>query len=238
MTCMTSTWRAAADALVSDLRGIFAGRLRSVVAYGPRISGIEEDALRCLALVETLSAGDLDACAKATDGWQRHGLATPLILTAAEFRQSLDSFPLEFGEIIRAHERVIGDDPFEGLTVASEDARRACEHQVRGHLIHLREGYMESLGRPESVAALVAASTPAFTALLRTVARLAGVHRRSPAEAAFEGARVAGVSEGLVRDLLTLEGPSPFPRADAARLFPEYLASVEQLTRTVDTWRA
>jgi hypothetical protein len=57
-------------------------------------------------------------------------------------------------------------------------------------------------------------------------------------DAALAGARAAGISERLVRDLLTLERPSGIAAADAARLFPDYLASVERLVRTVDGWHS
>ena len=38
-------------------------------------------------------------------------MATPLILPESEFRRSLDAFPLEYGEIIRAHDIVYGERP-------------------------------------------------------------------------------------------------------------------------------
>lgn len=235
---MTSTWRAGADMLVSDLRHVFANRLRSVVAYGPHIEGVADAPLTCLALVESLGLSDLEACARVAPEWARRHVATPLILPEEEFRRSLDAFPLEYGEIVRAHERVFGDDPFDGIPIPREDLRRACETQVKGHLVHLREGFIEAGNRPHHVAEVVTASAPAFASLLRNVARLTGASATSRSEATLEGARAAGVSEGVVRDVLALEHPGSMPTADAARLFPEYLTAVEQLARAVDTWRA
>src|SRR5687767_13060293 len=107
---------AATTSLVADLHDIFGERLRSVVAYGPHLEGQASARLTCLALVTSLSASDLEACARAAGRWHRENLATPLLLTEAEFRSSLDAFPLEYGEIIRAHVRVFGADPFEGVT--------------------------------------------------------------------------------------------------------------------------
>ena len=52
------------------------------------------------------------------------------------------------------------------------------------------------------------------------------------------GARLAQLPESVVTDILSLERPSGMTTTDAARLFPEYLAAVEQLARFVDTWRA
>lgn len=231
-------WRHGAAALVADLRRIFADRLRSVVAYGSKLERGGDGPLSSLALVDSVGIDDLEACAARATGWERHGLATPLILPEQEFRRSLDAFPLEYGEIIRAHERVYGDDPFANATIAREDLRRACEAQVKSHLVHLREGFIEAGGRPQAVASLVTASAPAFASLLRHVAHLCGCVSQGRAEAAREGARTAGLPEGIVRDILALEQPAAIPMSDGARLFPDYLAAVEQLTRFVDTWRA
>jgi hypothetical protein len=235
---MSSSWRQSAAALVADLESVFADRLQSVVAYGPQIDGADDAPLTCLALVESLGMTDLEACARKASGWQRGGLDVPLILPIDEFRRSLDAFPLEYGEIIRAHARVFGPDPFEDASPAPEDLRRACETQIKSHLVHLREGFIESGGRPRAVADLVAASAPAFAALLRNVARLNGATSAERAEATREGARAIRLPEGIVQEVLALERPSSIPTTDAARLFPEYLAAVEQLARIVDTWRA
>lgn len=232
------SWRQAAAALVADLRHIFAGRLRSVVAYGARIEGDEDASLTCLALVESLGATDLEACARMAPHWKRQRLATPLILPDQEFRRSLDVFPLEYGEIIRAHERLFGSDPFDGASISREDLRRACEIQIKSHLLHLREGFIESAGRPHAIADLVTTSAPAFAALLRNVARLNGSSASNRTDATREGARAAGLPDGVVSDMLALERKPQIPMTDAARLFPEYLAAVEQLARAVDSWRA
>jgi hypothetical protein len=232
------TWRRGAATLVEDLRRVFAGRLRSLVAYGPRLEGEHDAPLTCLALVDSFGMSDLDACARMTQQWERHGLAIPLILPEQEFRRSLDAFSLEYSEFVRAHERVFGTDPFEGISIAREDLRRACETQVKSHLLHLREGFIETRGRPQAVADLVCTSAPAFAALLRNVARLNGDGSPARADATREGARAAGLADAIVADVLALDRPSTVQTTDAARLFPQYLAAVEQLARVVDSWRA
>jgi hypothetical protein len=236
MISMTSTWRGAAETLVSDLRHVFGSRLHAVVAYGAHIEGVAEAPLTCLAIVENLSVEDLEACARVEPEWERRRLATPLVLVADEFRRSLDAFPLEYGEILRAHERVFGPNPFDGVEIRREDYRRACEAQIKSHLVHLREEFIEAGNRPHRVAELVTTSAPAFAALLRHVANLSGARVTSRSEAAMEGARAVGLADGVVRDVLSLERPGSLPMADAARLFPPYLAAVEQLARAVDTW--
>jgi hypothetical protein len=233
----SSAWQAAADVLAADLRGIFGGRLRSVVAYGPCLEELDGAAVTTLALVTNLGVADLEACARRSAHWERRGIATPLLVPEEEFRRSLDAFPLEYGEIISAHARVYGDDPFSHAAIAQDDLRRACETQIKSHLLHLREGFIESGGRPTSVRSLITASAPAFASLLRNVARLNGVIISNRLEATHEGARIAGIQNGVVTELLALERPGAIPTGDPARLFPDYLAAVEQLARVVDTWR-
>ena len=223
--------------MVRDLSQVFASRLRSVVAYGPAIEGHDEAPLTCLALVDSIALSDLDACARLASRWTAGRVGIPLILSQEEFRRSLDAFPLEYGEILRAHERVFGENPFNGASIAREDLRRACETQIKSHLVHLRESYIESSARPRDIAELVVASAAPFAALLRNVARLNGSGVADRTEATRVGARAAGIPDSLVDAILSLEQERAVRVTDPARLFPEYLAAVEQLARVVDSWR-
>jgi hypothetical protein len=161
-----------------------------------------------------------------------------LIVPLPEFEQSLDAFPLEYSEILRTRQTVAGEDLLSSVTIAADDLRRACETQVKSHLLHLRQGYIEAAGNPSAIAGVVAASAAAFGALLRNVGCLSGVQSSHRMDATLQGARTAGLPERVVADVLALEHPASIPQSDPARLFPEYLAAVEQLARSVDTWRA
>ena len=72
------TRQAAAERLVEGLHGVFGDRLRSVAAYGPPLEHDGAGLLPCLALVTSLTAADLDACAALSHGWPRDRVATPL----------------------------------------------------------------------------------------------------------------------------------------------------------------
>jgi len=235
---MAQTWQPAADTITRDLGGIFRGRLLSIVIYGGQVDGNATAPLQALALVSSLSAGDLEACAHLSAEWTRAGIGTPLILPDGEFRASLDVFPLEYGEIVRAHTLVFGSDPFAGVSISTADLRLACEAQAKSHLLHLRQGYVQTGGRLPAVARLVSQSAPAFAALLRNVGRLTGVQTSDRMEATRQGARSAGLSSDTVDAVLALESPSALPASDPARLFPDYLAAVERLAAVVDQWRA
>jgi hypothetical protein len=234
---MVSQPAATASALVDDLKHVFGPRLRAVVAYGAHVDGDASAPVTCLALVATLAFDDLAQCARLSPHWARAGIAIPLLLPEEEFHRSLDAFPLEYGEIIRAHRTLYGDDPFASISIAASDLRRACETQVKSHLLHLREEYIESRGTPSAVGDLVRTAAPAFAALLRNVARLSDVHTSDRLQATREGARIAGLPDDVVTEVLALERQSGAPVADAAGFFPHYLAAVERLARAVDGWR-
>jgi hypothetical protein len=219
---------------VAERTGTLLSDLRSLIAYGDLT---DSDPLTCLALVRSLDTIDLDACARVAHAWHRQGLATPLILPEHEFRRSLDAFPLEYSEMLRAHAHVYGENAFDGIVIAPDDLRRACERQVKSHLLHVREEYIEATGRPQAVAALVEASAPGFASLLRHVARLHGASASDRSAATLEGARAAQLPDTLIAAVLALERPGGVTSIDPARLFPEYLAAVEQLAAFVDRWR-
>jgi len=155
--------RAALEALVGDLRAIFGSRLHSLVAYG--LAGLEGEGayVRTLALVERVTFDDLARALPLTAGWQQRGLAVPLLLSRHEFERTLDVFPLEYGNLIASHIVIAGDDPFAGVRVADVDRRRGCEQQAKSHLIHLREGFLETQGDPRKVVRLIASSAAAWT---------------------------------------------------------------------------
>jgi hypothetical protein len=223
--------------LERDLRSTFGDRLLSLVVYRPAIDN-GRGLTPTLAIVDPLTTADLDACSARVAAWQDAGLATPLFLTFEEFGRSLDVFPLEFGAIIAEHAVVAGPNPFEGLHVDRAHLRHACEVQARSHLLHLREAYVETGGRGDAVADLIARSAESLAALIKSVARLQGMD--APDLAATAGAvehRLGLPGRPLSLVVALGEGRS-LTVEEARRLFPEYLDATERLTRSVDRWSA
>jgi hypothetical protein len=227
---MSSGASSPAQVVLGDLQAIFGARLEAFVVYAPTHTPRPS-----VAIVQSLELSDLTACAGRAARWQRAGAATPVVLTRREFAQSLDAFPVEFGEIIATHETLLGDDPFAGLSVAMADLRRACESQTRSLLLHLREDYMEAAGDGRAVAALVTDSAPEFRALVGLLARLDG-HRVSGRDLAAWAAERLGLDPRTVSDVLHVANAPEGSGVDAVRLFPGYLAAVEHLARRVDEW--
>jgi hypothetical protein len=233
---VTSEQHAALEVLVSDLRGIFGPRLLSLVLYGvPPTPATHDGVLRTLALLERYTFEDLRRCVPLAYGWHRRRLAVPLLLTHHEFFRTLDVFPLEYGNIIASHLVIYGEAPFEGAQVRDADRRRGCEHQAKSHLIHLREGYLETGGDARDVADLIAASAPSFRALLLSLARLESTDAADPSDQDLAGIveHIIGVPATLVAEVLSSPAATGTV-ADPTALLQRYIEASEKIWNFVD----
>jgi hypothetical protein len=216
------------ERLAADLARVFGPRLVGVVATSQTQS---------VAFADSVTSGDLDAASALVETWHKDELDTPLLLTASEFRRSLDAFPVEYRAIVERHVLISGQPPFQDLMLSLDHLRRACEVQAKGHLIHLRQGWLEAAGHDEELADLILRSAAPLAALLSNVARLHDAAAGEHLDSALAGARLAGLPEPLIRDVLSLDA-APERSRHLVRELPAYLAASEQLWAFVDAWRA
>jgi hypothetical protein len=242
----------AVEKLRADLERVLGPRLLALVVYeghGARgdLPGADEAAggtqtpaaharlVHTLVVAERLDAGDLARLAPLAADWDKAGLALPLFFGRQELARSLDAFPLEFAQILARYRVVLGDDPLAGMAVQKDDLRRACEAQVKSHLVHLREGYLQTAGKRSEVARLVTASTMPLRALLVNIARLHGVHPRSGDDLAVFLEQRLHVPAAELQPVLALADQRD-TGGNAAALFPGYMQAMERLARLVDEW--
>ncbi|HUP39518.1 MAG TPA: hypothetical protein VM115_05330 [Vicinamibacterales bacterium] len=190
------------ESLAAQLKDIFGDRLRMVAAFGDKSS--------TCAVVQSLTITDLDRCAGHAAAWNKAGVDTPLLIVEGDLRRALDAFPLELSEIISTRRIVAGSDLFDEVVVPKQDLRRACEVQARGHVMHLREAYIEAAADTKQITALVAAAAPPFRALVKNAARLDGIAPKA---------------------LVTQLSLDNFEKG-----FPEALRAAERVVDYVDRW--
>ncbi len=217
--------RAAFTHLARDLESIFGARFVGLAAYDTR---------RSVAFAESIGVADLAEAARHADGWARHGLEVPLLLTPDEFRRSLDTFPVEYGAILRRHAVIAGAPPFTGASVAGADLRHALEVMAKGHVLHLRAGAIATGGRAAEGRALIAASIDPFRAILINSARLHGTDPQTDEELASAASAHLGVPADTIRALLAIDDQVDF---DPSAIMPPYLEAAERLWAALDRWR-
>jgi hypothetical protein len=190
------------ETLAAELKEIFGDRLRMVAAFGTQTNSC--------AVVQTLTLDDLDKCAAYEPKWNKRGLDSPIFIVESELPRALDAFPLELSEIMATRRVVAGADVFAELHIPKSELRRACEVQARGHVLHLREAYIEAANDPKAVSTLVAAAVPTFRGLVTNVARL------------------DGISPNALVTQLSLE--------NFEATFPDALRAAERIVDYVDHW--
>lgn len=241
MPHFSSAEQRAIDQLARDLEEVFGARLESLVAY----HGNQGDgSIHSCVLVRDLGFRDLNACLPFAENWHHRGVAVPLMLSADELTRTVDVFPLEYAAIIADYVVVRGSDPFAGLTIAVEDVRRAVEALAKSHLIHLREGFLESHNETTRIARLIAASAAPLRALLVQIARLPDAGqapaRGIPSDealASFAEARM-GVPASLIRTVLAASANGQSTITDPGHLLGTYIDAAQKIWQFVDRWRA
>ena len=213
--------------MAEDLRRIFDNRFVALVTSEHQTTA---------AFLTSIGADDLDAVGSLVETWAREHLSTPLLVTVDEFRRSLDTFPSEYQSLLDHHVVIDGVPPFDGVSINPDDLRRACEVQARGHLIHLRQGWIDAHGSERRLEALLVRSAAPLRLVLSNLAQLQGEDHADDAALAGFASRAAGMSADLVRAVLALDAAAPPPRGLVPRL-PDYLADAERLWAFVDGWR-
>ena len=222
---LSTTARRAFDRMAEDFSRVLGARFGALVAYAPD---------RGAAFATSIESADLDALSMLTEVWHRSGLSTPLLLTSHEFSRSLDAFPLEYQAILDRHVVIVGTPPFAGASVPREELRRACETQAKGHLVHLRQSWIDAAGHNEDLAQRIVGSALPLRVLLTQVASLRG---NDSGDAAAFAAETFPAHADILRAVLALEPDGVGAKALIERL-PQYLAACEAIWEFVDEWRA
>ena len=163
------------EGFVADLADAFGDDLRSVVLHG---SVARDEARRdvsdvnLLVLLDDVSPGALLRGAGLARRWREEEGAVPLLFTPEEWRRAADVFPVEVADM-RDHRRVLlGDDPVEPLRISLRHLRLQAEREVRGRLVHLREGMLVAADSPEDLGRLLLSAAPSVATYARAVLRL------------------------------------------------------------------
>lgn len=179
-------------------------RLVTLLLYGSAARATQPPAAGCntLLLVEAVDDDLFEQLAAPVRAWTAAGHPAPLILTAREWREAADAFPIEYEDIREAHRILAGRDPWAGIAVHRDHVRRQLEHELMGKLVHLRQAYAAYWHDRARLAAVIAGTCAGFFTMLRAVLRFGG---RTPPAAPADLLRAAAAAVG-------------FPAADLERL--------------------
>lgn len=225
--------------LTRDLQDAFGGNLVAVILHG---SGARRDYvpgksdLNFLVVLTEAGMTHLERAVPVVRKWRPRGVATPYLVTKAFIAASLDVYPVEF-LVMRAHYRLVwGEDVLAEIAFDPPSLRLQVERELKGKLLHLRRGYLETEGKPKRINQLMAASVTAFIAVFHAVLHLRGkpVPEDKRALVREAAAVLACDPQPFLACLDVRDGTGP-PTARTHEVFFAYLAEVQKLADGIDT---
>lgn len=163
------------EKLVEELKHACPAGLRSVILYGSAAAGDhvgKQSDHNVLVVTKDLGIDTLNALSKVATAWAKAGNPAPLLFTEERLAQATDVFPIELLDIRECRNVLYGEDVVAGLEIDTKNLRLEIEHELRGKLIHLRQSYLLTQGKPRAVADLMTQSLSTFLVLFRAALRL------------------------------------------------------------------
>ena len=227
------------DELIKDYQAIYGKDLVAILLYGSAASGNyvrKKSDINFLIVLTEDGIGQLQKSFKTVEKWQKRKVSTPLFLTKSYISSSLDSFPIEFLNMQKSYQVVFGEDVLQELSFDKHHLRLQCEKELKGKLLQLRQGFLESGGKKKNLIFIIGRSLIAFISIFRALLYLKG--KDVPGEGRNIISLISqefGVDEQTFETLLQIkEGTEKLSSQALKSLFESYIREVRKLAYAVD----
>lgn len=225
--------------MVRDLLGEHGSNIHSFHIVGSAVIPDYDERLSDINSVVLLNNMDLQFIAFLAPLGKKYGrkhIAAPLVMTPEYIHKSLNAFPVEFLDFKLIHKTVVGADILKDLIIGGHDLRLQCEREIKTRLIHVRQGYISSLGKKKQLASTLVKSITGSMALFRAITSLLG---KVPPVSRVEVIRMlgaaTGVDTGIFEKLLALKAQRIKPSEKELRAFFEsYYHALESTGKIID----
>lgn len=222
-----------------DFKKTFGDELISIVLYGSAARGeyfYKKSNIDFLIVLTEQGITELRRALLLIPRWQKRRVSTPLILTEGYIRSALDSFPIEFLNMKQHYQVVYGKDVLAGIEIQPEHLRLQCEREIRGKLLYMREGYLNTHGKSDRIKHLIQASLPAFASIFSALLHLKNVEvPHSQREIIEQTVNQFGLDSSLFEKILKLiENKLKLDSAPLNQVMEEYIKQIRKLTKIVD----
>jgi hypothetical protein len=227
-------------AFIDDLKATHGSNLASVILYGSAATGdhiAHHSDYNLLIALNKISPADLRAAQAPVREWHRMGHPTPLYFTAAEVKDALDVFPIEFNQMQKARVVLFGDDLLAGAVLTNEHLRHQTEYELRSKLIQLRRRYIPASNSAEQLVMLMHDSLGSFVALFRAALLLHGVEPPlAKAEIIVATEKHLHLNGDVFARIMALteKGAKQPDDVKANEIFTAYMEEIERVIDAVD----
>ncbi len=228
------------DKFVQNLNEIFPDQIESVILYG---SAVTEDFqskksdLNLLVVLKEQAMTQLNKIRKYYASWNKMKIEDPLFLTKHYIDASLDVFPIEFLNMQKAYYVIKGEDILAPLAFDHKYLRMQCERELKGKLLQLRQGYIQTMGKKKLMKALVSQSvttvTSIFTALLYL--KKCGIPKTKDEIILSACKEFSEIEESFFIKLLDIKkNKIKLSKDEWIALIESYISQIHALSHTVD----
>jgi hypothetical protein len=221
---------AAGDALVS----VYVIGSALTAGYQPRRSD-----LNLLVVLRRLDTEMLEALARVAHPAPRSPRISPLFLTEAEVRGSVDALPIQFLDMVERHLLLEGENVLASVQVPRTYLRLQCEQELRMRLDLLKRTFLEQYRSARALHEAMAAASRGLPTLFRALLQLRG--EEVPAHTGEALERVSDLyrvqPEGLLRAYAMRYSARRPALGETRKHYLEFLRSLEELLGALDQMR-
>ena len=226
------------DEFLENIREAFGGNLLSVILYGPAVRGetAKTPYLNFMVVLTDNTPSELARCSPFVQKWQKQLVATPLFLDSGYIGRSLDTFPLEFLNMLQSYSVLYGEDFLENLDLKAAEVRNQCERELKGKLLHLRAEYLNLRGDKKGLIDLVDRSLNTFRLIFTGALFLKNIEIPKQIDALL-----SAVSEEYNLDItlfkklrIIAKGEVKVNEKEADELFDLYVEELDKLSNAID----
>jgi len=224
---------------VSGLQSAQVVNLVSFIFYGSAVAGPgnpKRSDYQLLIVTERLAARDLREMRPVIRWWTEMGYEMPVLITAEEFGDSLDVFPIEFRLMKRAYRTLYGQDLLAGREASKEHLRWQTEHELRGKLLRLRSLALPASESSDQLANLMTESVATFVQLIRPIPEI--MDEEPPLGRSATARRVGEIlnvdTSPIIRVLRLRDEPGRLMEIEIQDLFASYLDCLTRVVEAVD----
>lgn len=226
-------------ALTEDYKKAFGNDLVSLIVYGSAAGGYYVKGKSDINLLVILTAEGMERLEDSltvVKNWRKRSVAVPWVMTREFIWKSLDCYPIEFMNLQVNHILIHGEDVLAPLQFKPQDLRLQIEKELKGKLILLREGYLETEGRSRQIRQLISRSLTAFVSIFNALIYLkqaAVPHQRR--ETIREMAKLYTFDATVFLTCADIkEGVDKLSGGEITGVFKQYLREVENICNIVD----
>lgn len=227
------------EEFTQDVQAVYNSDLTSIVLYGSGAKGEyvpKKSDINFLIVLSQKGIENLDKALELIPKWQKRKVAVPLFLSKEYIASALDTFPIEFLDMKNAYKLVYGEDVLKDIEIKNDDLRHQVERELRGKLLHLREGFLSTGNERDDLRAMLAASVSTFVSIFEGLLHLKGEKIPSTKAQIFEKtAELLGLQKNVLVQLINIKNGqwhgSKVQLQDIAKTF---IGEIKKLVEIVD----